>query len=58
MNCKLAISGLLCAALLSGCSSAPTLAEASGPWTDLNGPTRAQGTKAAVVGGQHEPAKK
>jgi len=58
MNCKLAIIGLLCAALLLGCSSAPKLAEASGPWTDLNAPARSQGTKATVVGGQHEPAKK
>lgn len=58
MNCKLAISGLLCAVLLLGCSSAPKLAEASGPWTDLNAPARAKDVKATAVGGQHESSKK
>jgi len=58
MNCKLAISGLLCAALLLGCSSAPKLAEASGPWRDLNAPARAKDVKPATVGGQHDVSKK
>lgn len=58
MNCKLAISGLLCAALLLGCSSAPKLAEATGPWRDLPAPARAKTVKTTVIGGQHETAKK
>lgn len=58
MNCKLAISGLLCAALLLGCGSAPKLTEASGPWTDLNAPARAKDFKTINVGGPHDVSKK
>lgn len=36
MNCKLLLSGLLCAALLSGCGSPPKLSEPSGKWVDVN----------------------
>jgi len=35
MNSKLALSGLLSAALLAGCGSAPKLTTASGEWEDL-----------------------
>ncbi|RMO98752.1 VirB7 [Pseudomonas syringae pv. philadelphi] len=35
MNVKLALSGLLSAALLSGCGSAPKLSEPEGQWEDM-----------------------
>lgn len=35
MNFKLALSGLLSAALLSGCGSAPKLSEPEGQWEDM-----------------------
>ncbi|RML42134.1 VirB7 [Pseudomonas syringae pv. ribicola] len=35
MNVKLALSGLLSAALLSGCGSAPKLSEPQGQWEDM-----------------------
>ncbi|KPZ04116.1 conjugal transfer protein [Pseudomonas syringae] len=35
MNFKLAFSGLLSAALLSGCGSAPKLSEPEGQWEDM-----------------------
>ncbi|MBL3868477.1 conjugal transfer protein [Pseudomonas savastanoi] len=35
MNLKLALSGLLSAALLSGCGSAPKLSEPEGQWEDM-----------------------
>ena len=35
MNFKLALSGLLSAALLTGCGSAPKLSEPSGSWEDM-----------------------
>lgn len=39
MNCKLFASVPLCAALLSGCSSAPELTVPSGEWVDVNLPS-------------------
>lgn len=38
MNCKLFASVQLCAALLSGCNSAPTLTLPSGQWSEINQP--------------------
>lgn len=38
MKRKLIVSGLLCAVLLSACSSVPKLKEPSGPWVDANPP--------------------
>lgn len=35
MNFKLALSGLLSAALLAGCGSAPKLSEPEGQWEDM-----------------------
>lgn len=39
MNCKLFASVQLCAALLSGCNSAPTLTLPSGQWVEINQPS-------------------
>lgn len=39
MNCKLLASVPLCAALLSGCSSAPELTVPSGEWVDIKQPS-------------------
>ena len=52
MNLKLALSGLLSAALLTGCGSAPKLSEPSGSWEDMastHTPTPRQAAIAAPV---------
>ncbi|WP_426154267.1 conjugal transfer protein [Pseudomonas sp. DC3000-4b1] len=52
MNFKLALSGLLSAALLTGCGSAPKLSEPSGSWEDMpftHAPTPRQAVIAAPV---------
>ncbi|WP_225776366.1 conjugal transfer protein [Pseudomonas sp. Marseille-Q5115] len=52
MNFKLALSGLLSAALLTGCGSAPKLSEPSGDWEDMpftHAPTPRQAVIAAPV---------
>lgn len=36
MNCKLLLSGLVCAALLSGCRLLFPSSEPSGQWQDVN----------------------
>ncbi|KPX95697.1 hypothetical protein ALO63_200028 [Pseudomonas amygdali pv. mori] len=61
MNVKLALSGLLSAALLSGCGSAPKLSEPEGQWEDMPfthapAPRTAPVTKPAPVPGRVLPA--
>ncbi|KPY86610.1 conjugal transfer protein [Pseudomonas syringae pv. tagetis] len=55
MNFKLALSGLLSAALLSGCGSAPKLSEPEGQWEDMPF-THAPVTTPAPVPGRVLPA--
>ncbi|TSC29641.1 conjugal transfer protein [Pseudomonas sp. ST1] len=61
MNVKLALSGLLSAALLSGCGSAPKLSEPEGQWEDMPfthapAPRAAPVTTPAPVPGRVLPA--
>ncbi|CZT26123.1 putative secreted protein (plasmid) [Pseudomonas cerasi] len=61
MNVKLALSGLLSAALLSGCGSAPKLSEPEGQWEDMPfthapAPRAAPVTTPAPLPGQVQPA--
>ncbi|UNB66047.1 conjugal transfer protein [Pseudomonas syringae group genomosp. 7] len=61
MNVKLALSGLLSAALLSGCGSAPKLSEPQGQWEDMPfthapAPRAAPVTTPAPVPGRVQPA--
>ncbi|GFZ63376.1 hypothetical protein ALO70_200162 [Pseudomonas amygdali pv. eriobotryae] len=61
MNVKLALSGLLSAALLSGCGSAPKLSEPEGQWEDMPfthapAPRSAPVAKPAPVPGRVQPA--
>ncbi|MHB9398534.1 conjugal transfer protein [Pseudomonas amygdali] len=61
MNVKLALSGLLSAALLSGCGSAPKLSEPQGQWEDMPfthapAPRAAPVTTPAPVPGRVMPA--
>ncbi|MFA1025584.1 MULTISPECIES: conjugal transfer protein [Pseudomonas syringae group] len=61
MNVKLALSGLLSAALLSGCGSAPKLSEPQGQWEDMPfthapAPRAAPVTTPAPLPGRVQPA--
>ncbi|RMQ40202.1 hypothetical protein ALP86_200146 [Pseudomonas amygdali pv. mori] len=49
MNVKLALSGLLSAALLSGCGSAPKLSEPEGQWEDMPFTHKPAPVPAAVI---------
>ncbi|OSR29490.1 conjugal transfer protein [Pseudomonas savastanoi pv. retacarpa] len=49
MNVKLALSGLLSAALLSGCGSAPKLSEPEGRWEDMPFTHKPAPVPAAVI---------
>ncbi|KPX07094.1 branched-chain amino acid ABC transporter ATP-binding protein [Pseudomonas syringae pv. coryli] len=49
MNFKLALSGLLSAALLSGCGSAPKLSEPEGQWEDMPFTHKPAPAPAAVI---------
>ncbi|WP_044424054.1 hypothetical protein [Pseudomonas savastanoi] len=60
MNVKLALSGLLSAALLSGCGSAPKLSEPQGQWEDMpftHKPAPSQIQPAASPAPQAQPLK-
>ncbi|MHB9376312.1 conjugal transfer protein [Pseudomonas syringae group genomosp. 3] len=60
MNVKLALSGLLSAALLSGCGSAPKLSEPEGQWEDMpftHKPAPSQIQPAASPAPQAQPLK-
>ncbi|WP_080395452.1 conjugal transfer protein [Pseudomonas syringae] len=55
MTFKLALSGLLSAALLAGCGSAPKLSKPEGQWEDMPF-THAPAPRAAPVPGRVQPA--